>query len=95
MIVFLIISIMAGAVLGLRFEVLILFPAMLLAAALTIASGVASGHASGVIVFAMFGTLVSLQFGYFGGSVLQERLRIRTPREDAIEVVSGSLDINY
>jgi hypothetical protein len=57
-------------------------PAMVLAAAVTIASGLASGRASGTILLALIGTLVSLQTGYFVGCVLQAHLSKKTAPDD-------------
>jgi membrane protein DedA with SNARE-associated domain len=60
-----------GIVLGFRFNVLVLIPAMLAAAAVTSVIGHGSGHASSVVVFATLATLASLQVGYFVGCLLQ------------------------
>jgi hypothetical protein len=78
MVVYLIIGAMAGIVLGLCFKVFVLAPAMLLAMALAIASGIMRGHAPSVIALATLGTLASLQIGYLGGCILQAYLPMRT-----------------
>lgn len=91
MIVYLVIGTLAGVGLGLRFKVLVLFPAMLLAAVVTISAGIASGHASSAIALALFGTLLSLQFGYVVGCVVQAYLPIRTPREASNVVIKAGL----
>jgi hypothetical protein len=69
MIVFVVICTIAGVVLGLRFNVLVLIPAMLLATAITI--GLASNRAYSNILLAVFESMASLQIGYFIGCVLQ------------------------
>jgi membrane protein DedA with SNARE-associated domain len=92
MVFFFIVGIMAGVALGLRFNVLVLIPAMLLAAAVTVASGLARGHTSGVILFALFGTLASLQAGYFVGCVLQAYFSKKQRRDD-IDARSKKLDM--
>jgi hypothetical protein len=68
--VLIIICTLSGVVLGLRFKVFVLAPAMLLATAVTIASGIMRGHAPSFVALATLGTLVSLQIGYLVGSVL-------------------------
>jgi hypothetical protein len=76
--VLIIICTLSGVVLGLRFKVFVLAPAMLLATAVTIASGIMRGHAPSFVALATLGTLVSLQIGYLVGSVLQGCLPMRT-----------------
>jgi len=58
-----------GLLLGLRFRVLVLVPAILLATVVIILSG--SGHKLSVIVLTLVGTVVSLQLGYITGSILR------------------------
>ena len=71
MIVFLIIGAFAGIMLGLRFKVFVLGPATLLVTAAITVSGIASGHEPRMIALTVFGTLASLQIGYFVGGILQ------------------------
>jgi hypothetical protein len=94
MVFFLIIGTMAGIVLGLRFNVLVLIPAALLAAAVTVANGLASNHASGAILFGLLGTLASLQIGYLVGCVLQAYFSQTAARDD-IDIPSQKLDIKH
>ena len=58
-----------GILLGLRFKVLVLVPASVLATVVIIIHG--SGDKLSVIVLTLVGTLVSLQVGYIAGSVLR------------------------
>jgi hypothetical protein len=60
----------AGFVLGLRFKVLALAPAMVLGVAVSIAS-LAPHHHAVAILLGLFGTLTFLQLGYVLASVLQ------------------------
>jgi len=76
--VFLIIGTMAGFVLGLHFKVFVLAPTLLLVAAVIVASGVVSGHPSGVIALATSGTLASLEIGYLVGCIPQALRSIGT-----------------
>jgi hypothetical protein len=69
MVAFLVTGAVIGTILGLRFRVLVLVPAILLAAAVIILSG--SGHKLSVILFTLLGTVVSLQLGYIVGSILR------------------------
>ena len=69
MAVFLVAGAILGILLGLRFKVLVLVPASVLAAVVIILSE--SGHELSVIVLTLVGTLVSLQVGYIAGSVLR------------------------
>jgi hypothetical protein len=68
MLVFLTTGAVAGILLGLRFKVLVLAPAFLVATVVVIANG--SGRTLGSIVLNVIGTVVSLQIGYVAGSVL-------------------------
>jgi hypothetical protein len=68
MTIFLVTGAVIGVLLGLRFKVLVLVPASVLATVVIIISG--SGHELSVIVLTLVGTLVSLQVGYIAGSIL-------------------------
>jgi hypothetical protein len=68
MVVFLITGAIIGVLLGLRFKVLVLVPASVLAAIAVIVNG--RGDLS-VIVLTLVGTLVSLQVGYIAGSIIR------------------------
>jgi hypothetical protein len=61
---FLIAGLIAGIILGLRFSVVVLAPANLLAAAVTMWTGMVGGHSFEATTLLMWGTLVSLQIGY-------------------------------
>jgi hypothetical protein len=69
MAVFLITGAIIGILLGLRFRVLVLVPASVLAAVAVIING--SADKLSVIVLTLVGTLVSLQVGYVAGSVIR------------------------
>jgi hypothetical protein len=69
MAVFLITGAIIGILLGLRFKVLVLVPASVLAAVAVIING--SADKLSVIVLTLVGTLVSLQVGYAAGSVIR------------------------
>ena len=73
MIFLFVIGTIAGIMLGLRFKVLVLVPAILLATIFIIASG--SGHELKMITLSLMGTVVLLQIGYFMGSMLRALIR--------------------
>jgi hypothetical protein len=64
MLMLLISSALAGAVLGLKFKVLILVPALLFSLLLIASAGIARDAGFGSIVLAMFLSATSLQLGY-------------------------------
>jgi membrane protein DedA with SNARE-associated domain len=92
MTVFPVLGAIIGFVLGLYFTVLILIPATLIVAAVTVMIGHVSDHAFSITLLATLGTAASLQIGFFVGSVLHARLSTRK-NEDAIDGVSGEFDI--
>jgi len=67
MIAFVSIGTIAGILLGLRFSVFVLVPSILLATGVILASG----HELKIIAFTVFGTAVSLQFGYLVGCIVR------------------------
>jgi hypothetical protein len=71
---FLVTGAIVGVLLGLRFKVLVLLPAILVATVVIILSG--SSQKLSVILLTLVGTVVALQMGYIGGSLL--RLLART-----------------
>jgi hypothetical protein len=77
MLVFVITGAIAGILLGVRFKVLVLVPAFLVAAVVIIING--SGHTLSSIVLTVLGTVVSLQIGYIIGSVLRAFARAHLP----------------
>ena len=77
MAVFLVAGAIIGILLGLRFKVLVLVPASVLATVVIILSG--SGHELSTIILTLVGTVVSLQMGYIAGSVLRSLARPYLP----------------
>ena len=69
MAVFLITGAVTGILLGLRFKVLVLVPASVLAIVVIVLSE--SRNQLSVIVLTLVGTLVSLQVGYLAGSIVR------------------------
>ena len=67
--VFLVTGAIIGILLGLRFNVLVLVPASVVATVVVFVNG--SGDKLSVIVLTLVGTLVSLQAGYVTGSVFR------------------------
>ena len=77
MAIFFITGAIAGIILGLRFKVLVVIPAILLATVVIIVSG--SGDKLSAIVLTVVGTAVSLQIGYIVGSILRALARAYLP----------------
>jgi hypothetical protein len=75
MTVFCIFGAIAGILLGLRFKVFVLVPAILLAVVVIILSS----HGLKVIALTVFGTVVLLQIGYIVGCVLRVMAREQVP----------------
>jgi hypothetical protein len=93
MAVFLVVGTIAGVLLGLRFKVLVLVPASLLATAVITVSGFVRGHEPGMIALTVFGAVASLQIGYFVGGILLERTVVRyRPPEGGIVLVDVELE---
>ena len=88
MAIFLITGAIAGIILGLRFKVLVLVPAVLLATVIIIVSG--SGDRLSVIVLTVVGTAVSLQIGYIVGCILRALARAYLPARIRCYRRSGS-----
>jgi len=70
-----IIGALVGIVLGLRFKVLVLVPAIALATILALIIGLARGDGFRSIVLAMVIVGIALQLGYFVGIVLAKRIQ--------------------
>ena len=71
MLVFLVTATIAGVLLGLRFKVFALIPAILLAAGIVIVTG----GGLRVVAPTVFGTAVLLQIGYLAGHVVRSYAR--------------------
>jgi hypothetical protein len=65
------ISLVVGVVLGLQFKVLILVPAIGIAAAIIAASGFANGESLWHLALAIAVAAISVDAGYFGGIVVR------------------------
>lgn len=60
-------GVVVGVIFGLRFRMLIMFPAMLVAAVGLVAQGVWNGRGFGLIAFSSLEAAISLQIGYLVG----------------------------
>jgi hypothetical protein len=68
MMVFVVLSLLVGMVLGQRFKVLVLVPAIGLALLVTIVAGIARADALWPIVLMSAAVIASLQLGYLAGT---------------------------
>jgi hypothetical protein len=73
MIAFAIVCFIAGMLLGMRFKVAGLLPAMFVVSALMLSFGILSGQAVSFIVFSQFVAFVTIQLGYLSAVVLAAR----------------------
>jgi hypothetical protein len=83
---------LTGAVLGLRFKVLVLVPAMGLAILAVIATGVARGHSFPAILIAGVLALICVQIGYLGGLLTRyttTAARVGSQRETSMQAESA------
>ncbi len=91
MIVFLAIGTIAGILLGLRFKVFVLVPAILIAMIVIIASG----HELKVTALTVFGTVVALQIGYIAGCVLCVMARERVPTRNTAHLPTLQVETGH
>jgi hypothetical protein len=75
-----IVGAIAGAVLGLRFNVSIFVPTILITMAAVTFCGVATRHEPVVIALILFSTVASLELGYIAGCVVRPML----PRHSSV-----------
>jgi hypothetical protein len=64
-------AILIGAVLGLRFKVLILAPAIVFGSAATLGIGMAHSHSIWFVSLAIVLAITALQLGYLAGAVIR------------------------
>jgi hypothetical protein len=64
-------AILAGAVLGLRFKVLVLVPAIAISSAATIGAGIAQNNTAWPVLLGLALVISALQIGYFSGAFIQ------------------------
>ena len=74
MITSLILTAAVGAILGLRFKVFVLAPAMLIVGGYAIIAGMLAGHDTRFVLLSVAGTLALLQIGYTAGCLILSAL---------------------
>ena len=82
---------LTGAVLGLRFKVLVLVPAMGLAIIAITATGMASGYSLAAVLTAGVLALICVQIGYIGGLLTRYAMtlaRVESERKASIPAES-------
>jgi hypothetical protein len=82
MIALLLLILALGAVLGLRFKMFVLAPAMLMISAVTVAFGIVNSQGVPFILLIVFTGLALLQIGYFTGCVLHGYLTFKGQKHD-------------
>jgi hypothetical protein len=79
----LVVALLVGALLGLRFRVTIVVPATFMAVAIVTVNGMAHGDGAAAIALAVVVVAASLQVGYLAGAVLRAIVgAIGTSNED-------------
>jgi membrane protein DedA with SNARE-associated domain len=68
------ISVLFGMVLGLRFRALILVPAMAVVMAFVVAVALARAQTTGIVVLTVAASLAGLQISYFAGAIVRHWL---------------------
>jgi hypothetical protein len=82
MIALLLLILAVGTVLGLRFKMFVLAPAMLMISAVIAAFGIVSSQSVPFILLMIFAGLALLQIGYFTGCVLHGYLTFKVQKHD-------------
>jgi hypothetical protein len=77
-----IVGVVVGIVLGLRYKVLILVPAFLLAMVFTIIVGIARADSFWSIVLTTVAVVTAVQLGYLAGIVIRAAIAAIRPRKD-------------
>lgn len=68
------ISVLFGMVLGLRFRALVLVPAMAVVIALVVSVALMRAQTSGIVVLVVAASVAGLQIGYFAGAIVRHWL---------------------
>ncbi len=71
MMILALISLLAGAALGLRFKVLVLVPAIALTLLMAAGTGLGGGDSLWTVLLMAAAAGASLQIGYFGGAIIR------------------------
>jgi predicted neutral ceramidase superfamily lipid hydrolase len=71
MMILALISLLAGAALGMRFKVLVLVPAIGFILLVAAGTGLGRGDSLGTVLLMAAAAVTSLQIGYFGGGIIR------------------------
>jgi len=71
MMILALISLLAGAALGMRFKVLVLVPAIGFTLLVAAGTGLGRGDSLGTVLLMAAAAVASLQIGYFGGGIIR------------------------
>jgi hypothetical protein len=77
-----------GAILGLRFRVVVLIAPFIVGFVAIVTIGIASGSGVGFILFVVFLGLTALQLGYVAGAVIGCFATKSPAREDSAEIIA-------
>jgi hypothetical protein len=89
--IIILIGILVGAVLGLRFQVFVLVPVSCGALAIVVVEGIAHGDGLVQLALALAGTAIALQVGYALGSVVGSLEAARVDHGKALRPTSAGI----
>ena len=81
MIVLALAAVLIGAILGLRFKILALVPAILFGSASTLSIGIAYGNGVWPVLLAVVLAVTMLQIGYLGGALANSAITVARVRK--------------
>jgi hypothetical protein len=81
-----VIGILVGAVLALRFKVLVLVPVICVELAIVLVDGIARGNGAWWSALAIVAIATSTQVGYFTGSVIKSVTTARIAADDGVSM---------
>jgi hypothetical protein len=81
-------AMLIGALLGLRFKVLILVPAIVIGSAATLGIGMAHSNSLWFTLLAMVLAITALQMGYLGGAIIRFVIAGARVRKDAPGIIA-------
>ena len=77
-----------GAILGLRFRVVVLIAPVIVGFVAIVGIGIASGSSAGLILFVVFLGLTALELGYVAGAVIGCFATKSHTREESAEIIA-------
>ena len=86
MIMLMVTGILVGAVLGLRFKVLVVVPVICVELAIVLVDGIARGNGAWWTALAMIAIVISTQVGYFTGNIIKPVTTTRIAADSGVSM---------